>query len=707
MRKIRFIDLFAGIGGFRLALESLGMECVFSSEVNKYCGDTYFANYGELPHGDITLIDERQIPDHDILCAGFPCQPFSISGHKKGFEDIRGTLFFDVVRIVLERKPSVVLLENVKHLKHHDGGRTLRIIIDSLENLGYQVEWKVLNAKDFGVPQNRERIILVGTLNQKFTFEELEFQQEVILRDYLDIDDHVYLDTSEYTLLEDTKRQKSGLIFAGYRNGRIRKAGVRPNTEHLSRVHKQPNRIYSIDGTHPTLPSQESSGRFFILDDIGVRKLTIGECYRIMGFPDEFKRVVSLGEQYKQIGNSVCVPMVREIARAIKKQFFEGGRKTNSMDGDISMAYENQREVLDHFYALSLEDTRDKRNDENCGLSVDLINKVSVIAEKSEKAKGVLAVIVTSLVQKIYDSSQDVRYHQENMKGGYSGRGVDTKFITPFMKDNKFPHMSESGWLTRSLEQNLPYTLDYPGKINPGDVKKSFLDILDFVHEDPAKAGVVLRLLLFKLIKLRDLKSIQLVKPTTLQIADIIEILHRHFFFGYTSRGASRLPSLAIYSAYQCIISEVKRYDGKKLMSLEEHTAADSQSGRVGDIEVQDSDNRVFEGVEIKHNISISPSLIRDAYEKFSIHPVDRYYLLSTANVKEADKEEIEAELNRIKNQHGCQVIVNGVEDTLKYYLRLMQEPSRFVEAYVTNLENDRTLKFEHKFIWNKLIGEL
>lgn len=319
-----FIDLFAGIGGFRLALQALGGRCVFSSEWDKNAQKTYAANFGELPYGDITLDETKaMIPAHfDILTAGFPCQPFSISGKMRGFEDTRGTLIYDVLDIASVHQPKVVFLENVKHLKDHDSGKTLRTIIQGLEDIGYTPSWSILNASAYGVPQNRERIIIVATKSLRgFDFSALKpLGLPPALKPFLDRKGSFEFLTEPYTLINNPVRQKSGLIFAGYRNKKIRTAGVRPGTEYLSRVHKQPNRIYSSDGTHPALPSQESSGRFWILDDGRVRKLTITECYRIMGFPEDYKRVVSLGEQYKQIGNSVCVPLIKEVVKSIIAQ---------------------------------------------------------------------------------------------------------------------------------------------------------------------------------------------------------------------------------------------------------------------------------------------------------------------------------------------------------------------------------------------------
>ena len=183
-----------------------------------------------------------------------------------------------------------------------------------------------INASDFGVPQNRERIIIVGSKECMFDFSRIETSPKTILANFLDESgDFEFLEPHEYTLIEHPRQQEdSGLIFAGYRNKSIRKVGVRPNTLHLSRVHKQPNRIYSVNGIHPTLPSQESSGRYFILTrDNQVRKLTIDECWRIMGFPRTFVRPSAIGEQYRQLGNSVCVPMIRSVAKEVVHQLLE------------------------------------------------------------------------------------------------------------------------------------------------------------------------------------------------------------------------------------------------------------------------------------------------------------------------------------------------------------------------------------------------
>ena len=322
----KFIDLFAGIGGFRTGFEKNGGSCVFSSEIDPHAQEMYTLNYNDKLFSDITKVDEKEIPNHDVLLAGFPCQPFSIAGEKKGFNDTRGTLFFDIERILKEKRPKAIVLENVKHFKSHDKGNTLKVVLTALQELGYSTNWQVLNAKDFGVPQNRERTIIVGSLNGvKFDFSKVQRKEVLSIKDILEEESESfeYLDESEYTLIENPKKQLSGLIFVGYLNKNIRTKGVRKNTEHLSRVHKQPNRIYSSEGTHPTLSSQESAGRYYIYHQGKVRKLTIRECYRLMGFPDSFKLIGSKGKLYNRIGNSIVIPMVEEIAKQVKIQILK------------------------------------------------------------------------------------------------------------------------------------------------------------------------------------------------------------------------------------------------------------------------------------------------------------------------------------------------------------------------------------------------
>ncbi len=327
MPDIKFIDLFAGIGGIRMAFEKNGYSCVFSNEINDHACEMYEANFGENPKGDITKLDEKKIPDFDVLVGGFPCQAFSVCGKQQGFNDTRGTLFFDICRILKEKSPYAFMLENVFNLVTHDKGNTFKVMKEKLSQLGYMVEYKILNARDFGVPQNRERIIIVGCKNKKFDFSMLQTNTISEMASFLDKKgDFEYLDENEYTLIDPShiKRQsKSGLVFVGYRNKKMRTIGVRPGTEYLSRVHKMPNRIYSANGTHPTIASQETSGRYWIYTENKVRKLTLNEIYRFFGFPENFIRTGLTSKQYERIGNSVCVNMISAVAKEMKKQFFE------------------------------------------------------------------------------------------------------------------------------------------------------------------------------------------------------------------------------------------------------------------------------------------------------------------------------------------------------------------------------------------------
>ena len=317
--KPTFIDLCAGIGGFRLGFEEKGYECVFSSEWDSKCQKVYETNFGEIPDGDISKIKSSDIPKHDVLCAGFPCQPFSISGKQQGLFDERSNVIFSIFRIIKDKKPKVVLLENVKHLIHLKDKTIFEFILSEIESLGYTVKWDILNASRFGLPQNRERVIIIAS-KKEFDFEEIPTKKAKPLKNFLDKKgEFEYLD-EEYTLIPEPKVQKSGLKFVGYRNKKIRVAGVRPNTEHLSRVHKMPNRIYSADGLHPTIPAQETSRRFWIYHEGKVRKLTVNECYRIMGFPSNFSFTDEPSPQIHQIGNSVAIPMIESLAEAIKKQ---------------------------------------------------------------------------------------------------------------------------------------------------------------------------------------------------------------------------------------------------------------------------------------------------------------------------------------------------------------------------------------------------
>ena len=303
-----FIDLFAGLGGFRLALESLGAECVYSSEWDEPVRKVYSDNFDEIPDGDITQVDEKSIPDHDILCAGFPCQAFSISGKQHGFEDSRGTLFFDVARIVKEKQPKVVFMENVKNFASHDGGKTLEVVRATMEDLGYTFFYKVLSAVDFGIPQKRERIYMVcfrndlnvASFNYPKPFELQKHVEDFLLSDE-NMVSHLYVDRPD-TYFNGKKDEH-------YNNKTIR----------LGIVNKggQGERIYSTKGIAITLSANgggvfSKTGGYLI--NGRTRKLHPRECARLMGFPDSYIISDSPNQAYKQFGNSVVIDVLQLIA---------------------------------------------------------------------------------------------------------------------------------------------------------------------------------------------------------------------------------------------------------------------------------------------------------------------------------------------------------------------------------------------------------
>ncbi|MDU5941876.1 MULTISPECIES: DNA cytosine methyltransferase [Veillonella] len=313
LKGLKFIDLFAGIGGFRIALESMGAQCIYSNEWDRYAQEVYANNFGHIPEGDITKVDEKTIPNHDILCAGFPCQAFSISGKKLGFEDSRGTLFFDVARIVKEKKPKVVFMENVKNFATHDKGKTLQVVRATMEELGYKFYQKVLNSVDYGVPQKRERIYMVcfrNDLNIKdFTFPK-PFELSKHVEDYLLQDEklvnHLYVDRPDtyFNNIEDNKYSNKSI-----RLGIVNKGG-------------QGERIYSTKGIAITLSAYgggvfAKTGGYLINGK--TRKLHPRECARIMGYPDSYQLASSPTQAYKQLGNSVVIDVLQYIAIEIGK----------------------------------------------------------------------------------------------------------------------------------------------------------------------------------------------------------------------------------------------------------------------------------------------------------------------------------------------------------------------------------------------------
>jgi len=297
--QFSLIDLFAGIGGIRLPFNELGYRCVFSSEWDKFAQQTYFANFGEMPFGDITKEStKKHIPKHfDLLLAGFPCQAFSIMGKMKGFEDVRGTMFFEVATILEQHKPQAILLENVKQLTTHDHGRTFKTILRILDELGYHVKWQVLNALDFGLPQKRERVIIVGFRNEEsinafdFDFE----RQPYSLNSVLESDDMVDISlfASDWIIQKRKKQTEGKRVFY-------------PSIWHENKA----GNVSVLD--YACALRTGASYNYLLVN--GKRRPSSRELLRFQGFPDDYRISVSHGEIRRQTGNSVAVPMIRQIA---------------------------------------------------------------------------------------------------------------------------------------------------------------------------------------------------------------------------------------------------------------------------------------------------------------------------------------------------------------------------------------------------------
>ena len=314
--KFNFIDLFAGIGGFRIALEGLGGKCVFTSEWDRHAKETYYKNYGEVPFGDITnftktdsnsnLTPER-IPEHDILCGGFPCQPFSQAGRQLGFDDARGTLFYDILTIAKTQRPKVLFLENVKRLKGHDKGKTFKVICNALREIGYKVYAKVLRAYDHGVPQNRERIFIVA-FSESIEFEFPKMARHSIYKNVGDVleakpDDKYTISDRMWTghqrRLQEHRNKGNGFGYSLFQG----------KDEYVNTISAR----YWKDGSEILIKQPRKNPRV----------MTPRECARIQGYPEEFQYHDSKRHAYQQFGNSVAVPVIKALAKQIKKSLDE------------------------------------------------------------------------------------------------------------------------------------------------------------------------------------------------------------------------------------------------------------------------------------------------------------------------------------------------------------------------------------------------
>ena len=316
---LKMIDLFAGIGGIRIAFEKNGVECVMSSEIDKYACKTYKNNFGEMPMGDISKIQSEDIPAFDILAGGFPCQPFSLAGLRKGFEDTRGTLFFEVARLLKEKKPDAFFLENVEGIVNHDSGRTLKVIEKTLDELGYNCDWRVMNACEYGVPQNRKRWYCVGFKKEKgIGFEGKEKNCKKIYKFpekrnlVFEVKDIIQKEVPKGYEISETCKKNILSHLSEFKNNK------RYSEEHILLANEiRPSRCnFRCDGISPCLTAKMGTGGNNVPVIVNeMRKLTEKECLALMGFPEWYKIDQNSMHSYKQVGNSVVVSIIEELAK--------------------------------------------------------------------------------------------------------------------------------------------------------------------------------------------------------------------------------------------------------------------------------------------------------------------------------------------------------------------------------------------------------
>ena len=364
---------------------------------------------------------------------------------------------------------------------------------------------------------------------------------------------------------------------------------------------------------------------------------------------------------------------------------------TNALDKAMSRAESN-------FLASNLN---------NYSLSKRLSDALKDISGLSQKASTGFTNIVTCLAIKAAMPNVDIRYHQVQIQdktdrpAGFNFRGVSEKIIYPWLTEHAFEG-AKSGWQTRTFERPKPYMLTYDENI--GDIKDSFLATFDEMEVNRQSAEDALAYLIHLQLIHRETTKIILSIPRTKDIQLIVKVFKDHFFYSYkASKGASRLPVLALYAVYSVLVEQLDRYKGMELKLLEEHSAADSQTGAIGDIEIVDTKtNSVFEAIEVKHGIALNERIIQDAAKKIMDKSVDRYYILTTHSACEPD-DVLHQQIAKIKSLYNCQLIANGVIPSLKYYLRLLSDPSLVFPKYVELLASDKTIKHEHREVWNKL----
>ena len=382
----------------------------------------------------------------------------------------------------------------------------------------------------------------------------------------------------------------------------------------------------------------------------------------------------------------------------------EGNRRPPDLDDKIRAELDAAFEMAEDYYATKCDNIPPFAIS---NLEPRFISALEEMAKFCEKASGGYSNLITSLaIKAVYGDSVDVRYHQVQIQNqtpkpaGFNFRGLSESVIYEWMEYHEF-HGAKSGWQTRTFERPKPYMLDYDENI--GTIKEPFLICYDEVETHHQDARTALAFLFWRRLQLREASKIELAVPKIQDVQQITDLFESHFFYKYKdSKGASRLPVLALYSIYSVLLTELHRYEGKTLKQLEAHSAADAQTGAIGDIEVLNSDSTPFEAVEVKHDQIITKAMVDTAKQKIRGRQVDRYYILTTHHQHDPT-DDVKDEVENIKKLLGCQMIVNGVLPTIKYYLRLLSNPGLVLPAYTHNLENDGAIGYEHKDIWNKI----
>jgi DNA (cytosine-5)-methyltransferase 1 len=347
------------------------------------------------------------------------------------------------------------------------------------------------------------------------------------------------------------------------------------------------------------------------------------------------------------------------------------------------------------------EDAYSAGSEPQWALSGRFLTALDQMSAASNQASTAFTNVVTSIAIKAARPQLDIRVHQVQIGSPFSFRDISERVIYPWLRDNEFEG-AKSGWQTRTFERPRPFTMDFPENI--AVVKQPFLICYDEIESAGGDAATALRFLLYRQLRLRESKRIELATPAVDSIASIIDLFQSHFFYSYKTKGAARLPVLSLSAVYEVMVHELKRYEGKRLRPLQSHAAADSQTGALGDIEVESGDGTVFEAVEVKHNLRITPDLVEDAARKIAPFRLGRYYLLTS----HADCQPDATMQDQLHDKHiriGTQIIVNGVIPTLKYYLRLLRHPGDVFPHYVRLLKTDAAVAHEHRRAWNDIVA--